>query len=230
MLLEDQDRTRWDHARIAEGRAELARGPGGRARGPYRLQAAIAAEHARAPAWADTDWDRIAALYAALAEVAPSPVVELNRAVAVSFAEGPGAGLGVLDAVAGDPRLARGHQLAATRADLLRRLGRDGEAAAAYRDALTRARTAPERAFLERRLAELSPRKTIGCRTVAVCTRSGGCCWPVRLVFGVRSWGPGGRPVVAGVAIGVACRSAMRMRLYVAPAKRNQARLRCRPR
>jgi RNA polymerase sigma-70 factor (ECF subfamily) len=156
VLLEDQDRTRWDHARIAEGRAELERAWRAGPPGPYRLQAAIAAEHARAPAWADTDWDRIAALYAALAEVAPSPVVELNRAVAVSFAEGPAAGLAVLDAVAVDPRLARGHQLAATRADLLRRLGRDGEAAAAYRDALTRARTAPERAFLERRLAELS--------------------------------------------------------------------------
>jgi RNA polymerase sigma-70 factor (ECF subfamily) len=156
VLLEDQDRARWNHALIAEGRAELDRAWRSGLPGPYRLQAAIAAEHARAPSWSDTDWSRIAAHYAALAEVAPSPVVELNRAVAVSFAEGPAAGLAVLDAVAEDPRLARGHQLAATRADLLRRLGRDGEAAAAYRDALTRARTAPERAFLEGRLAGLS--------------------------------------------------------------------------
>jgi len=156
VLLEDQDRSEWDRARIAEGRAELDRAWRAGPPGPYRLQAAIAAEHARAPAWADTGWDRIAALYGALAELAPSPVVELNRAVAVSFADGPAAGLAVLDAVAGDPRLARGHQLAATRADLLRRLGRDDDAAAAYRDALTRARTAPERAFLRRRLAGLS--------------------------------------------------------------------------
>jgi RNA polymerase sigma-70 factor (ECF subfamily) len=155
VLLEDQDRSRWDRARIAEGQSELERAWRSGPPGPYRLQAAIAAEHARAPAWGDTDWNRIADLYAALAEVAPSPVVELNRAVAVSFADGPAAGLAVLDAVADDPRLARGHQLAATRADLLRRLGRDGEAAAAYRDALSRARTAPERAFLERRLAAL---------------------------------------------------------------------------
>ena len=88
--------------------------------------------------------------------MAPSPVVELNRAVAVSFAEGPEAALAVLDAVAADPRLARGHQLPATRADFLRRLGRAEEAAADYRTALGRARTAPERAFLTRRLAEVS--------------------------------------------------------------------------
>jgi RNA polymerase sigma-70 factor, ECF subfamily len=156
VLLEDQDRGRWDRDRIAEGLAQLDRawriGPPG----PYRLQAAIAAEHARATAWPATDWARIAELYAALAEQAPSPVVELNRAVAVAFAEGPEAGLAVLDAVAADPRLARGHQLPATRADFLRRLGRADEAAAAYRSALSRARTAPERAFLTRRLDEIT--------------------------------------------------------------------------
>jgi RNA polymerase sigma-70 factor (ECF subfamily) len=156
VLLEDQDRGRWDRDRITEGLAQLDRawriGPPG----PYRLQAAIAAEHARAGSWPATDWARIAELYAALAEQAPSPVVELNRAVAVAFAEGPEAGLAVLDAVAGDPRLARGHQLAATRADFLRRLGRSDEAAAAYRTALSRARTAPERAFLTRRLGEVT--------------------------------------------------------------------------
>jgi RNA polymerase sigma-70 factor (ECF subfamily) len=155
VLLEDQDRARWDHDRIAEGRSELDRAWRASPPGPYRLQAAIAAEHARAAAWADTDWPRIAALYGHLARVAPSPVVELNRAVAVSFAAGPEAGLAVLEAVAGDPRLARGHQLAAARADLLRRLRRTDEAAAAYREALGRARTAPERAFLRRRLAEV---------------------------------------------------------------------------
>jgi RNA polymerase sigma-70 factor (ECF subfamily) len=154
VLLEDQDRTRWDAGRIAEGRAELARawrlGPPG----PYRLQAAIAAEHARAAAWQATDWPAIAGYYGELARVAPSPVVELNRAVAVSFAAGPEQGLEVLDRVAGDPRLARTHQVPAARADMLRRLGRHADAAAAYRDALTRARTAPERQFLTRRLTE----------------------------------------------------------------------------
>ena len=154
VLLEDQDRARWDRDRIAEGLEELDRVRRSLPPGPYRLQAAIAAEHAGAATWATTDWARIAALYAELARVAPSPVVELNRAVAVAFAEGPAAGLAVLDAVADDPRLARGHQVAATRADLLRRLGRRAEAAAAYRDALARARTGPERAFLARRLAE----------------------------------------------------------------------------
>ena len=125
MLLEDQDRARWDRGRIAEGQAELARAQRHRRRpGPYRLQAAIAAVHAAAPTWEATDWPRIAALYAVLARRAPSPVVELNRAVAVAFAEGPAAGLAVLDAVADDPRLARTHLLPATRADLLRRLGR----------------------------------------------------------------------------------------------------------
>ena len=157
VLLEDQERGRWDRERIAEGLAQLDRawrlGPPG----PYRLQAAIAAEHARAESWPDTDWPRIAELYAALAERAPSPVVELNRAVAVSFAEGPEAGLAVLDAVAADPRLARGHQLPSIRADFLRRLGRREEAATDYRTALARARTGPERAFLTRRLEALSP-------------------------------------------------------------------------
>jgi len=155
VLLEDQDRTRWDRSRIAEGHTELARSLRVGPAGPYRLQAAIAAVHADAPTWADTDWARIAALYAVLARRAPSPVVELNRAVAVAFADGPGAGLAVVDAVAGDPRLARTHLLPATRADLLRRLGRCAEAAGEYRAALALVRTAAERAFIERRLAEV---------------------------------------------------------------------------
>lgn len=123
--------------------------------GPYRLQAAIAACHAVAPSWEATDWHRISALYAELARRAPSPVVELNRAVAVAFAEGPAAGLAVVDAVAGDRRLARTHVLPATRADLLRRLGRHDEAAAAYRLALARVGNGAERAYLARRLAEV---------------------------------------------------------------------------
>jgi RNA polymerase sigma-70 factor, ECF subfamily len=154
VLLEDQDRGRWDRGRIAEGLAQLDRAWRSGPPGPYRLQAAIAAEHARAASWPATDWRRIAGLYRALARVAPSPVVELNRAVAVSFAAGPAAGLAVLAPLADDPRLARGHHLPAARADMLRRLGRGAEAAAAYREALGRAVTAPERAFLARRLAE----------------------------------------------------------------------------
>jgi RNA polymerase sigma-70 factor (ECF subfamily) len=156
VLLEDQDRSGWDHVRIAEGTAELERALLRRRPGPYQLQAAIAGLHATASSWADTDWPQIAALYGELARVAPSPVVELNRAVAVAFTEGPAVGLGVVDAVADDPRLARTHLLPATRADLLRRLGRADEAADSYRAALALARTAPERAFLQRRLDELS--------------------------------------------------------------------------
>jgi RNA polymerase sigma-70 factor, ECF subfamily len=156
VLLEDQDRRIWDHDRIAEGTAELERALLRRRPGPYQLQAAIAGLHATASSWANTDWPQIAALYAELARVAPSPVVELNRAVAVAFTEGPAAALDVVDAVADDPRLARTHLLPATRADLLRRLGRRHEAADAYRAALPLARTAPERAFLERRLDEVA--------------------------------------------------------------------------
>ena len=156
VVLEDQDRSSWDHRRIAEGTAQLERALLRRRPGPYQLQAAIAGLHATASSWADTDWPQIAALYAELARVAPSPVVELNRSVAVAFTEGPAAGLGVVDAVAGDPRLARTHLLPATRADLLRRLGRWDEAVEAYRAALALARTGPERAFLQRRLDEVA--------------------------------------------------------------------------
>ncbi|HET6663678.1 MAG TPA: RNA polymerase sigma factor [Acidimicrobiales bacterium] len=156
VLLEDQDRSTWDHVRIAEGTAELERALLRRRPGPYQLQAAIAGLHATASSWADTDWPQIAALYGELARVAPSPMVELNRAVAVAFTEGPAVALGVVDAVADDPRLARTHLLPATRADLLRRLGRRDEAADAYRAALALARTGPERTFFQRRLDELS--------------------------------------------------------------------------
>ena len=157
VLLEDQDRSRWDRARIAEGTDQLERARRHDRVGSYQLQAAIAAAHATAPSWDATDWPAIAALYAQLALVAPSPVVELNRAVAVAFAQGPAAGLPIVDAVADDPRLSRSHLLPATRADLLRRLGRRSEAATAYRAALALVGTGPERTFLRRRLAEVDP-------------------------------------------------------------------------
>jgi RNA polymerase sigma-70 factor, ECF subfamily len=156
VLLEDQDRSNWDHDRIAEGTAQLERALLRRRAGPYQLQAAIAGLHATASSWGNTDWPQIAALYAELARMAPSPVVELNRAVAVAFTDGPAVALGVVDAVADDPRLSRTHLLPATRADLLRRLGRWDEAADAYRVALAMARTDPERAFLQRRLDEVA--------------------------------------------------------------------------
>jgi RNA polymerase sigma-70 factor (ECF subfamily) len=159
VLLEDQDRSRWDRGEIAEGLAlvETAlarRGPG--LPGPYALQAAIAACHAAPPAAARTDWREIAALYGLLARVQPSPVVELNRAVAVSQAAGPAAGLALLDALDAGGALAGYHLLPAARADLLRRLGREAEAAAAYARALALAGNPAERRFLERRLAEVA--------------------------------------------------------------------------
>lgn len=152
VLLADQDRARWDRARIAHGLACLDRaGPLERA-GPYQLQAAIAACHARAASWGATDWPEIVALYRALAAVAPSPVVELNRAVAIGLAQGPAAGLAALDAV--DDTALRGyHHLPAARADFLRRLGRWTEAAAEYHRALRLADNAREQKFLGARLA-----------------------------------------------------------------------------
>jgi RNA polymerase sigma-70 factor (ECF subfamily) len=152
VLLEDQDRTRWDRERIAEGLRVLARARSLRRPGPYLLQAEIAAVHARAPAAADTDWSLAATLYSQLAALLRSPVVELNRAVAVAMALGPEAGLELVDAIEG---LDRYHLLHATRADLLRRLGRREEAARAYRRALELVGNETERAFLERRLAEV---------------------------------------------------------------------------
>jgi predicted RNA polymerase sigma factor len=151
VLLEEQDRALWDEAEIREGMAlvdEALRRGGGR----YALQAAIAAEHARAASASETDWARIAALYARLARLDPSPVVELNRAVAVALAERPERGLELVDAIDG---LERYHLYHATRADLLRRLGRVEEAAAAYVRALDLAANPVERRFLERRLSEV---------------------------------------------------------------------------
>ncbi|GAA4201676.1 RNA polymerase sigma factor [Microbispora amethystogenes] len=155
VVLEEQDRTRWDAARIAEGVA-LLDGALLRGRpGPYQVQAAIAACHATAARPEDTDWAQIAILYARLKGLVPSPVVELNRAVAVGMSAGPAAGLALLDALREWGALAGYHLLPAARADLLRRLGRTAEAGDAYREAMGLAATAAERRHLARRLAAL---------------------------------------------------------------------------
>jgi len=152
VLLADQDRSRWDGTRIARGLALLDRaGPLGHA-GPYQLQAAIAACHARAATWEATDWEAIVTHYRALAELAPSPVVELNRAVAIGLARGPAAGLLALDGIDA-ASLASYHLLPAARADFLRRLGRSAEAAAEYRRALELTDNAREQRFYAARIA-----------------------------------------------------------------------------
>ncbi|MFD4692452.1 RNA polymerase sigma factor [Streptomyces sp. NPDC058463] len=149
VLLADQNRSRWDQLLIRRGFASLERAhAAGGAPGPYALQGAIAACHARAVRYADTDWATIATLYGHLVKVAPSPVVELNRAVAVAMAEGPAAGLALADALAQDPALASYHLLPSVRGDLLRRLGRTEEARAAFLRAAGLTRNARERAML----------------------------------------------------------------------------------
>jgi RNA polymerase sigma factor (sigma-70 family) len=153
VLLADQDRGRWDQRRIARGLTALGRTGGLERAGSYQLQAAIAACHARAASWEATDWPRIVACYEALSEVAPSPVVALNRAVAIGLARGPAAGLAALDAIEA-PALREYHLLPAARADFLRRLGRSTEAAAEYRRALGLADNPREKTFLAARLAE----------------------------------------------------------------------------
>ena len=153
VLLADQDRARWDRARIGRGLACLQRAGAVERAGPYQLQAAIAACHARAASWEATEWPRIVGLYATLAAVAPSPVVELNRAAAIGMAEGPAAGLAALDRMDAAP-LSAYHLFPAARADFLRRLGRSAEAAAEYRAALRLVDNTRERAFLAARLAE----------------------------------------------------------------------------
>ena len=156
ILLLDQNRARWDRLLIRRGLAALARAEQlGGARGPYALQAAIAACHARAVTAAATDWARIAALYAILAEVVPSPIVELNRAVAVGMAEGPAAGLAIVDALLDEPALAGYHLLPSVRADLLAKLGRTDEACAELVRAAGLTRNARERRLLEERAAAL---------------------------------------------------------------------------
>ncbi len=150
----DQDRARWDRLLVRRGLAALERAEAlGGARGPYALQAAIAACHARAPVAADTDWAAIAALYDALAQVAPSPVVELNRAVAVAMAFGPAAGLEIADALSSEPALASYHLLPSVRGDLLAKLGRLDEARAELERAASLTRNARERALLLARAA-----------------------------------------------------------------------------
>jgi RNA polymerase sigma-70 factor (ECF subfamily) len=154
VLLADQDRSRWDRAAIAEAHelvdAALRAGPPGR----FTLQAAIAALHAQAPSWEQTDWPQIVTLYGELLALWPSPVVALNRAIAVSMADGPRAALPEIEALARDERLAGYRYVPAARADMLRRVGRSGEAADAYREALALTANRAERAFLEARLAE----------------------------------------------------------------------------
>jgi RNA polymerase sigma-70 factor (ECF subfamily) len=155
VTLEEQDRSRWDASEIEEGLGVLDAALRHDRAGYYQLQAAIAACHATAENPADTDWSQIAVLYGRLAQVAPSPVVDLNRAVAVAMAEGPAAGLKLVDELEAAGALAGYHLLPATRADLLRRLDRRSEAAAAYREALELATTDAERRYLSRRLGEM---------------------------------------------------------------------------
>jgi RNA polymerase sigma-70 factor (ECF subfamily) len=157
VLLEDQDRSRWDQALIAEGRTYVERALSSGPTGAYAVQAAISATHAAAATPADTDWARIVGWYDVLWRVVPSPVVELNRAVAVAMRDGPAAGLALIDAILSRGDLADYHLAHAARADLCRRLGRTAEARAAYEQAHGLARQEPERRFLKRRLAELRP-------------------------------------------------------------------------
>jgi RNA polymerase sigma-70 factor, ECF subfamily len=156
VLLEDQDRSRWDRTEIEEGLALLDQALAQRRAGPYQLQAAISALHARAPTPAETDWRQIKALYGELARLTPSPVVDLNHAVATGMAHGPIAGLMALDQRRLDEALGSYHWFHAARADLLRRAGYRAEAHHAYTQALAVCPNAAERAFLERRLAEMS--------------------------------------------------------------------------
>lgn len=151
VVLEEQDRSRWDRAKIIEGTALVERSLRGRPPGSYAVQAAIAALHAGAPSVRETDWSQIAALYSVLAQLHPSPVIVLNRAVAIAWAEGFEKGLALLQLI----DLPGYHLLPAARADLLRRLGRPTEAAAAYREALALVTNEAERGFLERRLDEV---------------------------------------------------------------------------
>ena len=157
ILLLDQDRAKWDRVLVGRGLAALDRATAlGGAQGPYALQAAIAACHARARAADETDWTRIAALYQALAQTSPSPVVELNRAVAVSMAFGPGAGLELVDALVSEPSLKGYHLLPSVRGDLLMKLGRLDEARIEFERAAALTRNAREQALLLARASACS--------------------------------------------------------------------------
>jgi RNA polymerase sigma-70 factor (ECF subfamily) len=168
VLLDDQDRSLWRREQIAEGSALVQRALSSRRFGPYTLQAAISAVHAGAPSAGATDWGRIVGLYDVLTRVEPSPVVELNRAVAIAMRDGPEAGLALIDALFARGELADYHLAHSARADLCRRLGRPAEAAASYRKALGLTHQDPERRFIERRLRELDERwnkkRRAGCR------------------------------------------------------------------
>jgi RNA polymerase sigma-70 factor (ECF subfamily) len=155
VLLEDQDRTLWNRDQIAQGLALVQRAPASGRSGPYALQAAIAAVHAEAPSAAATDWGRIAGLYDQLLQVDPSPVIELNRAVAIAMRDGPLAGLELIDAIFTRGDLSDYHLAHAARAELCRRLGRMADAKAAYEQAISLVHQEPERRFLERRLRDL---------------------------------------------------------------------------
>jgi len=163
VLLLDQDRARWDRLLIGRGLAALERAETlGGAMGPYALQAAIAACHARAATAAETDWPRIVALYDAVAQLAPSPVVELNRAVAVGMAFGPAAGLDLVDALVPEPSLSAYHLLPAVRGDLLRKLGRLEEACVEFERAASLTENVVERDLLRRRAAECAAERMAG--------------------------------------------------------------------
>ncbi|MBX5142581.1 RNA polymerase sigma factor [Rhizobium lentis] len=156
VLLADQDRSLWNRAKIAEGLALLAEAMRVAEISAYTAQAAIAGEHARAPTAEETDWRRIAFYYDLLLAAQPSPIVELNRAVAISMAEGPAKGLDLVDAILGRQELRSYHLAHSARADFLRRLGRTEEAIAAYQTALSLCRQEPEQAFLRKRISELA--------------------------------------------------------------------------
>jgi len=160
ILLLDQDRARWDHLLVRRGLAALERAEKlGGAMGPYALQGAIAACHAQAASAAETDWPRIVALYDAVAQLAPSPIVELNRAVAVGMAFGPAAGLEVVDALIGEPALKTYHLLPAVRGDLLRKLGRSEDARREFERAASLTQNLRERELLQRRAAECAAQR-----------------------------------------------------------------------
>jgi predicted RNA polymerase sigma factor len=159
VLLLDQDRSRWDWLLVGRGLAALERAQrSGGALGPYTLQAAISACHARARSAGDTDWERIVALYDALAQLRPSPVVELNRAVAVGMAFGPSAALELVDELRSDPALGQYHLLPTVRGDLLEKLGRTDEARAEFQRAAALTQNSRARAVLLGRMAGCSPR------------------------------------------------------------------------
>jgi len=155
VLMDDQDRSLWNRDQIAEGMALVERALSSREFGPYSVQAAIAAVHAEAPSGAATDWSQIVGLYELLARMEPSPVIELNRAVAIAMRDGPLAGLQLIDAILARRDLVDYHLAHSARADLCRRLGRIQEARASYQKALSLTQQQPERNFLQKRLAEL---------------------------------------------------------------------------